>query len=86
MLRYAPENRACLRVIAGKWLLKNSKLTTRLQNKTWTNPLIKNHKKSHELRLIRPQTQHKNPEDTYLKFLTPLRPSMEKTMNLHEFT
>jgi hypothetical protein len=47
------------------------KLTTRLENKTWTNLQIKNHKKSHELRLIRPQTQHKNPEHMYLKFLTP---------------
>jgi len=27
-----------------------------LENKTWTNPKIKNHKKSHELRLITPQT------------------------------
>jgi len=33
------------------------KLTARL--KTWTIPQIKNHKKSHELKLIRPQTQHK---------------------------
>jgi hypothetical protein len=24
--------------------------------------------KSHELRLIKPQTQHKNPENMYLKF------------------
>jgi hypothetical protein len=30
------------------------KLTIRLKNKTWTNPQIKNHMKSHELRLIRP--------------------------------
>jgi hypothetical protein len=55
------------------------KLSTRLKNKTWTRAQIKNHKKSHELRLIRPQTQHKNPENTYLKFLTPLMPSVEKT-------
>jgi len=26
------------------------------QNKAWTNPQIKNHTRSHELRLIRPQT------------------------------
>jgi hypothetical protein len=32
------------------------KLTTRLKNKTWTNPQIKNHNRSHELTLIRPQT------------------------------
>jgi hypothetical protein len=47
------------------------KLTARLKNKTWMSLQIKNHKKSHELRLIRPQTQQKNPEHTYLKFLTP---------------
>jgi hypothetical protein len=58
------------------------KLTIRLKNKTRTNPQIKNHNMSHELRLIRPQTQHTNPEHTYLKFLTPLRPSMEKTVHL----
>jgi hypothetical protein len=60
--------------------IKRQKLTTRLKNKTWTNrqkPL-----KNHELKLIRPQTQHKNPEHTYLKFLTPLTPSVEKIVNL----
>jgi hypothetical protein len=39
-----------------------------------TNQHIKNLKKSHELRLIRPQTQHKTPEHIF-KFLTP---SVEK--------
>jgi len=42
-------------------------VTTRLKNKTWSNPQIKNHKKSRELRLIGPQTQHKNPGNVYLK-------------------
>jgi hypothetical protein len=45
-------------------------------------PQIENHKNSYELRLIRPQTQHKNPEHMYLKFLTPVTPSVEKTVNL----
>jgi hypothetical protein len=58
------------------------KLTTRLKNKTWMNPQIKNHKNNHELRLIRPQTQHKNPEHVYLKFLVPQTSSVEKTVNL----
>jgi hypothetical protein len=44
------------------------KLTTRLKNKTWTNPQIKTHKKSHELRLFTPQTQHKNPARTFCKW------------------
>jgi hypothetical protein len=34
--------------------LKNKKLPTRLKNKTWTNPQIKNCKKIHELKLIKP--------------------------------
>jgi hypothetical protein len=29
----------------GKWPLENEKLTSRLKNKTWTNPQIKNHKR-----------------------------------------
>jgi len=38
------------------------KLTTWLKNKTWTNPQIRNHEKSHDHRLIRPETQHNDPE------------------------
>jgi len=34
--------------------IDNLKINYRLKNKTWTNPQIKNHKKGHELRLIRP--------------------------------
>jgi hypothetical protein len=52
------------------------------KNETWTNPQIKNHKNRHKLRLIRLQTQHKNTEHTYLKLLTPLTPSVEKTVKL----
>jgi len=65
--------------------MTKEKLTTKFKNKTWTNPQIKNHTKSHELRLIRPQTQHTYLKHTYLKFLTPLTPSVEKTVNLHGF-
>jgi len=57
-------------------------LTTRPKNK---NLQIKNHKNSHELRLIRPQTQHKNPQHMYLKFLTPPAPSVEKIFSLLNF-
>ena len=56
-------------------------LTIRLKNKTWTNPQTKNHK--WRCRLIRTQTQHKNPERIYLKFLTLLKPSVEKIVNFH---
>jgi hypothetical protein len=44
------------------------KINYKAQNKTWSNPQIKNHKKSLEIRLTRPQTQHKKPEHIYLKF------------------
>ena len=37
-----PENRSSPRVVTGKWLLKNLKLSTRFKNKTWNNPQIKN--------------------------------------------
>jgi hypothetical protein len=60
---------------------RNEKLTTKDKNKTWTNPKTENLQKSHELR---PQTQHKYPEHTYLNFL-PLTPSVEKTVDPHEF-
>jgi hypothetical protein len=50
--------------------LKNEKLTMRLENKTWTNTQIKN---------------HKNPENMYFKFFTPLTPSVEKITKLIAF-
>ena len=59
LLKYLPENKFSPKIVTGKWLLKNKKLTTRLKNKTWPNSQSKNPKKCHELRLIRPQTWHK---------------------------
>jgi len=50
-------------------------------SKTWTNPQIENLQKSHELRLIRAQTQHKI-QDTYLNFIIS---SVEKTVDPHGF-
>jgi hypothetical protein len=73
-----PENRSNSRVVTGKWLLSNEKLTARLKNKASKYLQIKNHKISHEIRMNRRQTQHKNPEHVYLKFLTPLTPSVGK--------
>jgi hypothetical protein len=61
------------------------KLTTSLNNKTWTNPQNKNHKNSHEFGLIRPQSQHKIPEYMYSKFSPPIVPSVEKIVYLHGF-
>jgi len=70
LLIYAPENRSSPRVVKGKQLLKNEKLTIRLESKPWTNTQIKN---------------HKNPEHMYFKFFTPLTSSMEKIMKLLGF-
>jgi hypothetical protein len=56
VLKYVCENRSSPRAVRGISLLKHSKLPTRLKNKNWTNPQIKNHTYSHELRLIRPHT------------------------------
>jgi len=49
LLRYISENRTSPMVVMEKWLLKNFKLTTRIKDKTWTNPQIKNQKMRHEL-------------------------------------
>jgi hypothetical protein len=48
-------------------------------------PQINYCKKSHELRLIKLQTQQKNPEHMYLKFLIPLTTSVEKIVDFHGF-
>jgi len=67
--------------------MATEKLNKKLENKTCTSLQIKNHKTSHEIRLIRQQTQHKNPAHTYLIFLIPLTTSAEKIVNLlHGFT
>jgi len=42
------------------------KIDYKTQNETWTNPKIKNHENSHDLRLIRPQKRCRNPEHMYL--------------------
>jgi hypothetical protein len=52
--------------------------------KNWTNPHIKNHKNSHELQLIRPQTRQSNPVHVF-KFLTAQTSSVEKNVNLYGF-
>jgi hypothetical protein len=80
--RCAPENKSGPRIVTGKMAIEELK-NNKTQNNTWTNPQIKDHKKSHELRLTRPQTPHMKPEHTYLKFLTA---SMEKIVNLYGFT
>jgi len=38
-----------------KMATEKLEINARLKNKTWTNPQIKNHKNSHEIRLIRQQ-------------------------------
>jgi hypothetical protein len=56
LLRYGPESRSSPKVVTGKWLFRNEEITTRLKNEIWTNQQITNHKKNHELRLMRLQT------------------------------
>jgi hypothetical protein len=79
LLRYEPENRSSPKITTGEWLLKNKKLTTRLKYTTLTSAHIKYRKNSHELREIKPQTQHNQ------EYLTPLTASLEKTVNLKVF-
>jgi hypothetical protein len=55
----------------------------KLKNKTWNNPQIKNQEKSCELRLIRPLTQHKNPEHVYIKFLTTHQHNLWRNTDSH---
>jgi len=63
-----------------KMAIEKLRIDYKDQNKTCTNPQIKNHKKSHGLKLTRPQTQHRKTEHMYLKFLTR---SVEKIVNPH---
>jgi len=85
LLRYTPENISSTRVVTGKWILKFKIFTTRLKNKTWSNPHIEKHEKIYEFRVIRAQTGQRNLEFIYLRFLTTLLSSMAKTVILHLF-
>jgi len=85
LLRYLPENRSSPRVITGKWLLKNEKVTTRLKNKTWTNPQIKNHKKELCTEADQTKVTTQKSRRYVFKFLTPPIPSVVKTVNLYWF-
>jgi hypothetical protein len=70
LLRYTPENISSTRVVTGKWILIFKIFTTRLKNKTWSNPHIEKHQKSYEFRVVRAQTGQRNLEFIYLRFLT----------------
>jgi len=60
------------------------KINYKVQNKTWTNQQIKNHKNSHELSVIRSRKRQKS-RTLVLKFLTPLTLSVEKIVKIHGF-
>jgi len=49
LLRCTPENISSTRVVTGKWILKFKIFTTRLKNKTWNNPPLKNLKRAMNL-------------------------------------
>jgi hypothetical protein len=83
LLRYIPENRSITRAVTRKTAFEKLKINYKAQNKTWTNPQIKNHKKSREVKLIRPQTMTQKSRTHVFKFLTQLRPSVDKIVNLH---
>jgi hypothetical protein len=59
--------------------------TTKKKNEASNTPQINIIQKTLELRLIRPQAQHKETEHTYLKCVTLLAPSVEKITKLHRF-
>ena len=54
---------------------------TRLKNKMWANPQIKNHKRAMKPDWPDHRQHKKKPEHTYFKFWTPLTPSVEKVVN-----
>jgi hypothetical protein len=58
LLSYGPENRSSPRIVTGKMTTEKF---TRLKNKIWANPQIRNYEKSNEIKIIRPQIKHKNP-------------------------
>jgi len=61
------------------------KIYCSIKNKTWTNPQIKGHKKSHELLTYQITDTPQKTEHTYLKFLTPVMTSVETILNLYGF-
>ena len=63
--------------------IKKLKTNTRLKNKACNSPQMETLNKSHEIKLIRRETQHKVAEHKHLKFLTLLTPSVDKTPNLY---
>ena len=65
-----------------KRAIQTFKTRSKQKTKAWNSTQIKD-KNSHELILIRPQTQNKVPEHTHLSLPTPLRQPVEKTANLH---
>jgi hypothetical protein len=71
------------RKVATEKLATNKRL--KKKNETWNTPQIKTIQKTLELRLISPQTQHKEPEHTHLKFVTLRTPSVDKITKLHGF-
>ena len=74
-----------VRPIYGSLGVKRLTTHIRLKNKACSSPYIKTLQQSHELQMLRPQTQHSVPEHKHLKFPTQLTPSADKTANLCGF-
>jgi hypothetical protein len=58
-------------------VIEKLKINCNIKNKTWTNPKIKGHKKSHELLTYGTTDTPQKTEHMYLKFLTPVMTSSE---------
>jgi len=59
------------------------KLTTRLKIKSWPNQQLKIQRNSHELKTDETTDMTEKSKTQVFKFLTPLTPTVGKTVNLH---
>jgi hypothetical protein len=80
--------------VTRKKATEKLKLTTRNKNKMWINPKRKKErkkererekKKSHELKFDQATDNTQKSKTHVFKFLTPLTPPVERTVNLHGF-
>jgi hypothetical protein len=83
-LRHIPENRSSPRVEQEN-ATEKLKLTTRPKIKSWANQQLKNHRNSHKLKIDQTTDTTEKSRTHVFKSLTPLTPTVEKTVNIHGF-
>jgi hypothetical protein len=66
-----------------KMAIEKLKLTARIKIKSWPHQQLKNHRNSHELKTDQTTDMTEKSKTHVFKFLTPLTPTVEKTVNLH---